>query len=107
MVTVNQTTVLTATVISITYDCTSGLPAGRRDLTTARAVTDTTNEAIMALISLQALMRHQYHRRMSTRPVPEPSARSSSHIAPTVSICEVTTIDSRNRITVDHRDTET
>ena len=35
---------------------------------------DTTNEAAMAKTSLQALMRHQNHRRMKTLPVPAPIA---------------------------------
>src|SRR5215203_982809 len=99
-VTVSQTTVLTATVMSMAYDATSGLFAGSRVASIFSAVIETTNEAIIALISLQALMRHQYHRRMRTSPVPEPSASSSVHMAPTVSICDVTMTDSRNRMTV-------
>ena len=34
-------------------------------------------DAAMAATSLQALMRHQNHRRMKTLPVPAPSAMSS------------------------------
>ena len=33
-----------------------------------------TAAAVMAVISLQALMRHQYQRSMKTRPAPAPSA---------------------------------
>jgi len=104
---VSHVTVLTATVMSMTYDWMRGLPAGSCALTTRNATSETTNDAIIALISLQALMRHQYQRRMSTRPVPEPSARSSSHAEATVSSCEVTMIERRKRITVAQRETVT
>ena len=68
---------------------------------------DTTNEATIALISLHAFTRHQYQRRMSTSPVPEPRASSNSHIAPTVSIIDVTTIERRKSTTVAQRETVT
>src|SRR5687768_17423035 len=103
-VTDSHTTVLTATVMSMTYVWMSGLPAGRRAFTSHMAAIDTTNEAIIALISLHAFTRHQYQRRMSTRPVPEPRASSSSHIAPTVSIIAVTPTERRKSTTVAQRE---
>ena len=49
----------------------------------------TTNELVMAAISLQALIRHQYQRRMNTSPVPAPMARSrqtttANSVAPSI-----------------------
>ncbi len=52
-------------------------------------------------------MRHQYQRRMSTSPVPAPSASSSRHASPTDVICHVTTSDIANKKTVVRRDTFT
>ena len=69
----------------------------------AIAVTETTNDAIIELISLQALMRHQYQRRISTSPVPEPSARRNRHAAAIVPSCIVTKMDRKNRSTVADR----
>jgi hypothetical protein len=61
----------------------------------------------MAEISLHALMRHQYHRRMKTSPVPAPRASSSSHAFSTLESCEVTPMDARKRRTVAARETPT
>ena len=73
----------------------------------AIAASDTMNEAVMALISLQALIRHQYQRRISTNPVPEPSARRNFHAPSIVLSCMVTSADARNRKTVASRETVT
>ena len=63
--------------------------------------------ATIAEISLHALMRHQYQRRMSTSPVPAPSARSSSHAFSTLESWEVTAMEPRKRSTVAARETAT
>src|SRR6266550_6080388 len=82
-VTTIQTTVLTATVTSITQASPRRSPAAKRGLSSEIAASDTTNDEIIALISLQALMRHQYQRRISTSPVPDPRARRNFH-APSI-----------------------
>ena len=66
-----------------------------------------TKLAIIAEISLQALIRHQYQRRISTSPVPAPSARSSSHAFSMEASCDVTAIEARKSSTVATRDTAT
>src|SRR5664279_2521518 len=73
----------------------------------AMLVTETTIEASIDEISLQALIRHQYQRRMRTRPVPLPSASSNRHAPSIVERFNVTTMDARNNPTVVHRDTAT
>src|SRR6478672_10916838 len=99
--------VLTITVVSITQASARRSPAGKRPLKAVMAVMDTTKEAIIALISLHALMRHQYQRRISTRPVPEPSARRNFHAPSTVWRFIVTNTEPRKRNTVAQRETET
>src|SRR5258705_3056843 len=106
-VTDSQMTVLETTVISITQASVRRSPAGKRPRIAQIATSEMTNDAIIALISLHALMRHQYQRRMSTSPVPDPSARRDFHAASTVSRCIVTKIEARNRETVAQRDTDT
>ena len=71
------------------------------------AMSEMTNDAIIALISDQALMRHQYQRRMSTSPVPAPIASRNFHAPSTVSSCNDTAIDMRKSRTVAARDTAT
>ena len=66
-----------------------------------------TKLAIIAEISLQALMRHQYQRRIRTSPVPAPSARRSSHAFSMEASWDVTAIEARKRRTVAARDTAT
>ena len=58
---------------------------------------DTTNDATIALISDQALMRHQYQRRIRTSPVPAPIASRNFHACSTDESCDVTTIEAMNR----------
>ena len=67
-------------------------------------INEITNEAIIALISDHALMRHQYHLRMNTSPVPAPIARSNFHAPSTDDRCAVTTVDARKRKTVAQRE---
>ncbi len=71
------------------------------------AASETTAEMIIALISDHAFTRHQYQRRIRTRPVPEPRANKNSHAPFTVSSCHATTADARNKNTVAQRDIET
>src|SRR5881394_1563027 len=106
-VTTNQTTVLTATVTSITHASPLKSPLGKRGLMKVIASSDTTKEQIIALISLQALMRHQYQRRISTRPVPDPKASRNFQAPSMVCSCIVTREAARNRKTVAIRDTAT
>src|SRR5438445_13717021 len=103
----NQTTVLMATVTSMTHAAPLKSPSGKRGLMILIAASDTMKEAVMALISLHALMRHQYQRRISTRPVPDPRANRNFHAPSIVLSCIVTRADARNRNTVAMRDTAT
>ena len=66
----------------------------------AIAASDTMNEAVMALISLQALIRHQYQRRRRTAPVPAPVTRSSFHAPAIDSMWRVTQADAMVSATV-------
>jgi hypothetical protein len=66
-----------------------------------------TSDAIIAEISLHALMRHQYQRRMSTSPVPAPSARRNFHACSTLDRFIVTNTEATNSPTVVQRDTAT
>ena len=66
-----------------------------------------TNDAIIALISDQALMRHQYQRRISTKPVPAPSARRKVQAFSTLESCQVTKVEARNSATVAQREIAT
>jgi len=58
------------------------------------------NEAIIALISDHALMRHQYQRRINTSPVPAPSANKKRQAPSTDDSCQVTSVEPRNKATV-------
>src|SRR3954467_4433179 len=102
-----QTTVLTATVITITQASALGSPGAKRGRTYAIAASEVTNEATIAEISLHALMRHQYQRRISTSPVPAPMASRNFHAPSTEESCEVTPIEARKRNTVVIRETFT
>src|SRR3982750_4758262 len=66
-----------------------------------------TNDATIAEISLHALMRHQYQRRMYTKPVPAPSPIRNFHACSTELRFIDTMIESRNRTTVAARETVT
>src|SRR6266542_1043630 len=106
-VTVSHTTVLTPTVISITTASARRSPSGKWPLTRVIAVTETTKEVIIALISLHALIRHQYQRRMRTSPVPDPSARRNFQAPSMVWRFIVTMTEARNRKIVAQRETAT
>src|SRR5678809_627393 len=99
-VTASQVIVLTPTVISIIVASAFGSPLANRPGTTWKQMVDTTNDASIAEISDHALIRHQYQRRMSTRPVPAPSARRNFHACSIDDSCDVTPIDAMNRSTV-------
>ena len=71
----SHTTVVAATVTIMIQAKSTGLSLSRP--ATVCSSTDTTNAATIAATSLQALMRHQYHRNSSTLPVPAPVTRSS------------------------------
>ena len=98
---------LQATVTSMTVACAFGSFAANRGAMKANASRLTTKLASIAEISLHALMRHQYQRRMSTSPVPAPRARSSSHAFSMLESCEVTDTDAKNRSPVVARETAT
>src|SRR5215218_10342177 len=91
-VTLTQTTVLTATVTSMIVASAFGSPAGNLPGIVRNAMADTTNEVTIALISDHALMRHQYQRRIRTRPVPAPIARRNFQACSTDARCDVTPI---------------
>src|SRR6478736_576528 len=95
-VTASQTTVLSATVINMITESVRGSAAGnQRPGTVAKQMPDIANDASIALISDHALMRHQYHRRISTRPVPAPNARRNFQAPSTDESCQVTIVESR------------
>src|SRR5690349_17204699 len=107
-VTVSQTTVLSATVMSMITESVRGSSAGnQRPGTVRKQISEMANDASIELISDHALMRHQYQRRMSTRPVPAPMARRNFHAPSTDESCHVTSVDSRNSTTVARRDIAT
>src|SRR5690242_10216665 len=99
--------VLTATVMSMTHASPRRSLAAKRLFTVTIAVSETTNDAIIALISLHALMRHQYQRRISTSPVPEPRARRNFQAPSTVVRFIVIATEQRKSSTVAQRDTVT
>src|SRR5689334_1918861 len=108
IVTDNQTTVLKATVMSMITESFRGSSAGnQRPGTNWKQSAEITNDASIELISDQALMRHQYQRRMSTSPVPAPIASRNFHAFSTDESCDVTMIDRRNSTTVATRPTFT
>src|SRR5512132_2122892 len=106
-VTVIQTTVLMATVTSMIVASELGSPGANLPGTTRKAIAETMNEVIIALISDHALIRHQYQRRISTSPVPAPSASRNLHARSPESSCGGTAIEARNRDTVAIRATGT
>src|SRR5687767_9330329 len=106
-VTASHTTVLTPTVINMITESARGSPAAKRCGIVWKAISETKNEAVIALISDHALILHQYQRRISTRPVPAPSARRNFHACSTEESCEVTAIDARKINTVATRETDT
>ena len=82
--------------------------AGRKSPGIVRnAIADTTNDVTIALISDHALMRHQYQRRIRTRPVPDADCEEKSPRAARRSrAADVTPIEAMNRNTRrDARDT--
>src|SRR4249919_1315894 len=96
-VTASHTTVLSATVMSMITESLRGSPAGnQRPGTVTKHMPEIANDAIIALISDQALIRHQYQRRINTRPVPAPSANRNRHAPSTEDSCHVTSVESRN-----------
>src|SRR3954471_23426915 len=104
-VTAIQTTVLITTVTSMTVACALGSFGANRGAMKANARRLTAKLAIMAEISLHALMRHQYQRRISTSPVPAPRASKSSHAFSMLESCDVTASDAKNSSTVVQRET--
>src|SRR5678815_4117090 len=107
-VTPSQITVLTATVMSMITESLRGSSSGyHRPGTVRKQIAETANEASIALISDQALMRHQYQRRMRTSPVPAPIASRNFHAPSTDESCHVTSVDNRKRMIVAQRDTPT
>src|SRR2546423_5879473 len=102
-----QTTVLIATVTSITQASPLKSSDANLGLMTLIAISDTMKEAVIALISLHALMRHQYQRRIRTRPVPDPRASRNFQAPSMVLSCIVTNAAARNRNTVAARETAT
>src|SRR6187397_1063911 len=105
-VTDNQTTVLKATVMSMITESFRGSSAGnQRPGTSWKHIAEIANDASIELISDQALMRHQYQRRMSTSPVPAPIASKNSQAFSTEVSCEVTPTDARKRKIVAARPT--
>src|SRR4051794_12992799 len=107
-VTESQITVLAATVISMIAESVRGSSIGnQRPGTVWKQIHEITNDASIELISDQALIRHQYQRRMSTRPVPAPIASRNFQAPSTDESRHVTMVESRNRRTVARRDIET
>ena len=113
-VVVSQTTVVTATVMIIRQAVAFGASprtsagAGRPSQPSLSNMnSDITKLDDIALISDQALMRHQYQRRISTSPVPAPNASSSSHAFSTELRCIVTRPAARKSPTVVQRETVT
>src|SRR5690242_1138582 len=107
-VTASQITELAATVISMITESFRGSSAGnQRPGTVWKQIADIANDASIELISDHALMRHQYQRRMRTRPVPAPIANRNFHAPSTDDRRHVTIVDSRKRSTVAKRDIDT
>ncbi len=76
-VTETQTAVEVATVASMIHaHCTGSSGSSPAP---NQSATLTTRDATMAAISDHALIRHQYQRRIRTRPVPAPMARRKRH----------------------------
>src|SRR5215510_1899984 len=104
----SHATVLRATVISMITESFRGSPAGnQRPGIVTKHTPEITSDAIIAVISDHALIRHQYHRRISTRPVPAPSASRKRQAPSTDDSCHVTSVDARKSPTVARRDTPT
>ena len=94
-------------VMSIVMAITRWSPAGYRASINGCTDIDTTPDAIIAVISDHAFTRHQYQRRISTSPVPDPSASRSFQAPSTVPNCHATRAEARNRKMVVQRDTHT
>src|SRR5215467_13716015 len=104
-VTVSQTTVLAATVMSMITESLRGSSSGyHRPGMSLKQISEITKEASIELISDHALMRHQYQRRMRTSPVPAPIASRNFHAPSTDDSCQVTSVESRKSTTVARRD---
>src|SRR4029078_3401082 len=107
-VTDSQTTVLRATVINMITESLRGSSAGNhRPGTVWKKIHEIKKDATIELISDQALMRHQYQRRMSTSPVPAPMASRNFHAPSTDERRQVTSVEARKSRTVATRDIET
>src|SRR5262245_4521201 len=107
-VTDSQITVLAATVISMITESVRGSSAGnQRPGTIEKQMIEIANDASIELISDHALMRHQYQRRINTRPVPAPMPSRNFHAPSTDESCHVTTVEARKSRTVAQRDTPT
>src|SRR5690349_5803738 len=97
-VTASQITVLAATVMSMITESFRGSSAGnQRPGTVWKQIAEIANDASIELISDQALMRHQYQRRMRTSPVPAPIASKNFHAPSTDERRHVTIVESKNR----------
>src|SRR5262245_49500598 len=104
-VTLSQITVLAATVMSMITESLRGSSRGyHRPGMSLKQISEIANDASIELISDHALIRHQYHRRMRTRPVPAPMANRNFHAPSTDDSCQVTSVESRNSTTVARRD---
>src|ERR1700759_1000100 len=107
-VTVSQMKLLAATVINMITESVRGSSAGnQRPGTVAKQITEIANDASIELISDHALIRHQYHRRISTSPVPAPMPSRNFHAPSTDDSCHVTSVESRKRQIVAQRETPT
>src|SRR3954471_11733570 len=107
-VTVSQTTELATTVMSMITESVRGSSAGNhRPGTVAKQIREITNDASIELISDHALIRHQYHRKINTSPVPAPIPSRNFHAPSTDDSCHVTRVEARNRQIVAQRDTPT
>ncbi|SRR5258708_7119043 len=96
---------IVTSIVTATTRGSSGV--GSRATMNGCADSDTKADTIIALISDQAFTRHQYHRRISTSPVPEPSASRNSHAPLTLSSCQATTAEARKSAIVVTRETDT
>ena len=74
---------------------------------TQRRITVTTSAVAIAEISLQALIRHQYHRSRYTPPVPAPMVSTTCHPATIDPSCAETYADTTTSSKVARRDTVT
>src|ERR1019366_4841076 len=104
-VTVSQTMVVTIVVVNALFAKTSELlPVNGCQ---RFRMTVTSNEQAMAEISLQALIRHQYQRRMYTAPVPAPICSTTCHPDAMEPSCTDTHADTITSNTVHNREATT